>query len=236
MFLPTLSWTTVKTAFHETFPNIYNLPLMLILGASLYAASSVITRLTANVLVARSLSPVSAVAGVRSLPAVPAVGRSRRWVLSLVSLTLVAGVATAVMLGQDKGGVPPQLVAQHRQILPNPEERNLKRQVDLGSIEAALAEYRSRKGTYPSTDGKTQSLCFYDGLDAGCGLKELRGELPFDPLGRHNGYWYISNGQKFTLLSDWEGDADPPSGSVCPIGLLGSTEDRLILCAGEGAR
>lgn len=132
-----------------------------------------------------------------------------RW--SLIGLVAVGVVVAGMSVALLRSGTPTRSLGTERgrRVLPNAEDRNSARQGDLTSIENALAEFKAKKGGYPSTGGKLQSLCFYDGLDAGCQLKEIRGDLPFDPLGKHNGYWYISDGRNFTLLADWEGSSDP---------------------------
>jgi hypothetical protein len=102
--------------------------------------------------------------------------------------------------------------------LPGAEERDAQRRLELEALRKALVEYREEHGSYPDTGGNIQSLCVYRDLDAGCELEEfLEGPLPEDPLGEplNNGYWYMSDGKSFALISQQEVSTAPPE-AACP--------------------
>jgi hypothetical protein len=102
--------------------------------------------------------------------------------------------------------------------LPGAEERDAQRRLDLVALRRALEEYRGEHGSYPDTDGTIQSLCVYRELDAGCKLEDfLEPPLPEDPLGDplNNGYWYMSDGKSFAVISQQEVETAPPE-AACP--------------------
>ena len=92
------------------------------------------------------------------------------------------------------------------------EQRDETRQRHLVEIQAALEEYRAENGSYPDTGAAIQSLCVFDGLDAGCALTQVLSPLPQEPLGDpvFNGYWYISDGDSYTLYAQLESDQLAP--------------------------
>ncbi len=110
-------------------------------------------------------------------------------------------------------------------------ERDSRRQQDLERIREALGEYRARFGAYPSTGGGVQTLCAYVELDAGCALRKVLPGLPQDPLGDPltNGYWYASDGERFSLFAVQEGEADAGLSS-CPFYSPGSLDPRVGYC------
>jgi hypothetical protein len=97
------------------------------------------------------------------------------------------------------------------------EERNEQRLKDLQALREALEKYaRANNGAFLSTNGNLQTLCTYEGLDAGCALSEHVERLPSDPAGRNFGYYYLSDGNSHVLGARWEGDKAPPDGFECP--------------------
>jgi hypothetical protein len=110
-------------------------------------------------------------------------------------------------------------------------ERDARRQDDLQRIAEALEAYRKQFGSYPSTGGGVQTLCAYADLDIGCDLLKVVPALPQDPLGDplKNGYWYASDGQRFSVFAVQEGGAQPGL-SECPFYSADSLDPRVGLC------
>jgi hypothetical protein len=110
-------------------------------------------------------------------------------------------------------------------------QRDERRQLDIARIAYILEGYRARFGSYPSTGGGFQTLCAYSDLDAGCALLKVAPALPEDPLGDplKNGYWYASDGQKFTVFAIKEGEAASNLAS-CPFYDPGALDPRVGLC------
>lgn len=96
------------------------------------------------------------------------------------------------------------------------EARDLLRVGDLLKLETALADFHAANGSYPTSNGQTQSLCVYLEIDVGCALEEFIQPLPAtDPLGNAagNGYFYISDGTTFGVYAMRESESIPP----CPL-------------------
>jgi hypothetical protein len=110
-------------------------------------------------------------------------------------------------------------------------QRDERRQLDIARIAYILEGYRARLGSYPSTGGVFQTLCAYGDLDAGCALLDVAPSLPEDPLGDplKNGYWYASDGQKFTVFAIKEGDVAANLAS-CPFYDPDALDPRVGLC------
>jgi type II secretory pathway pseudopilin PulG len=89
---------------------------------------------------------------------------------------------------------------------PIAEMRDAKRKEDLDRIRSALEEYNDEEDEYPSTGGNAQTTCNYPDIDALCKLKDLIDPIPTDPRGDPgtNGYWYVSDGETFTLIAEME--------------------------------
>gem|GEM_PF-2851029 len=88
--------------------------------------------------------------------------------------------------------------------------RDQTRISDLYAIAVALDQYRSAKGGFPSTDDNVQSACGYKDLAALCKISDYLDPVPSDPIGDViiNGYWYVSDGKKFTLIAGVDSPAD----------------------------
>jgi len=102
----------------------------------------------------------------------------------------------------------------------DPASLDAERLRELPLLQAALVEYCDRFGEYPSTNGQTQTLCVFEGLDAGCGLKEVldddeEGILEDPSQEREKGYWYASDGLTYTIWMLHEGP-DNPGDPTCP--------------------
>lgn len=130
----------------------------------------------------------------------------------------------------EPGGSPPPTVA------PTPAEppgragdRDEVRQRDLAAVAQALEQYRAEHGSYPSTGGGIQSLCVFPELDVGCELREFLDPIPTDPLGDpvdQTGYWYASDGRRFTVYAQGESDRFP----ACPEHPAHLAEFETLLC------
>lgn len=110
-------------------------------------------------------------------------------------------------------------------------QRDERRRLDIARIAYILEGYRARFGSYPSTGGGPQTFCVYRELDAGCALLDLAPALPEDPLGDplKNGYWYASDGRRFTVFAIREGDEASDLAS-CPFYNPGALDPRVGLC------
>ncbi len=95
--------------------------------------------------------------------------------------------------------------------MPGGRDRDAIRVEDLQSLQAALQLYFADNDEFPSNEGTIQTLCVYTEFDVGCGLLDVRNELPADPVGdaSTNGYWYVSDGSTYTLYAQREGDTFP---------------------------
>ena len=91
------------------------------------------------------------------------------------------------------------------------DTRDAQRQQDMGAIQGVLEQYRAENDEYPSTNGNIQSLCVFEGSDAGCALKDVLDPLPQDPLGDPavNGYFYSSTGDVYVIYATRESDSVP---------------------------
>ncbi len=95
--------------------------------------------------------------------------------------------------------------------LPGGQDCDIVRVQDLRTVQAALEEVRDDTGSYPDTEGTIQTLCVFTEFDRGCELLDVLEEIPIDPLGEAsvNGYWYVSDGDSYTLYSQREGGSFP---------------------------
>jgi hypothetical protein len=108
-------------------------------------------------------------------------------------------------------------------------ERDQQRRRDLLRLLGAFDDIRRQTGAYPDTGGNIQTLCVYEGLDVGCIVGEVLGDVPEDPLGRSAefGYWYQSDGQRMTLYAALEEDI--PDEERCPSDYI-EFEDKVLVC------
>jgi hypothetical protein len=129
-------------------------------------------------------------------------------------------------LGAAKGDqfpyIPPTATPEGAQPTPRPTlgapagsatagdstERDNKRRNDLLALLGAADELKKRDGSYPSTNGNVQTICNYQNIDVGCGLKDFLDPLPFDPSRDpvKNGYWYSSDGKTAKFYASLEGE------------------------------
>jgi hypothetical protein len=94
--------------------------------------------------------------------------------------------------------------------------RDAQRLTELQAIAVALRSYYEDRKSYPSTSNQLQTGCVYQNADRLCAL---RGAVGLDTLtdargGNDFGYWYISDGQTYTLIASLEGAAE--GGDTCP--------------------
>jgi len=116
--------------------------------------------------------------------------------------------------------------------------RDAERLRELPLLQAALAEHRERFGLYPNSGGVIQTLCAYEGLDRGCDLKEVlddgeEGTLA-DPVPGPNGYWYASDGEKYTIWMVREGPGKPGD-PICPEVVPFLKDKGPLFCVTTGA-
>jgi hypothetical protein len=160
--------------------------------------------------------------------------RDRIYAGALAALVLIA-IISASAGGSDAASAPPAPSAvatatdtprPSPTAVPTPELwqqlLDARRQLDLATLGDALATYRARFGTYPSTGAAVASLC-RQRTDAGCALSKVRAGLPYGD-GTYD-YLYRSDGATFTLYtrlespltSDECGTDHPPALAGTPV-------------------
>jgi 4-amino-4-deoxy-L-arabinose transferase-like glycosyltransferase len=109
--------------------------------------------------------------------------------------------------------------AEPRPTTADPAQLDAQRREDLEEIRVALEAYYDEEEQYPSTLGSFQTLCAYVEADAGCAIEEYIDPIPQDPLGDpiRYGYFYASDGQRFSVFSLLEGPAEPLTVEDCPF-------------------
>ncbi len=117
-------------------------------------------------------------------------------------------VPQSVVIADRPPGVVPTPVQDP---LTTARDHDIIRVQDLTALQGALQEYMDDQGSYPNTGGILQTLCEARDLDAGCELERTLNPLPEDPLGDPgaNGYWYISDGETYTLYAQRESETFP---------------------------
>ena len=116
-------------------------------------------------------------------------------------------------------------------LAPGAAENDAERRSELLQLAEALADYKAKNGSYPSTDNQVQSACVYEDLDVLCRFKSRLGPGAFvDPFGDSSkyGYWYASDGKSFTLYAILE-QAPGPEETCTPSGDLGSKRNLYCL-------
>ncbi len=82
------------------------------------------------------------------------------------------------------------------------DQRDAKRRTDLLVLLYAANKIKAR-------DGTVQTVCKYKDADVGCALKSvLPGDIPEDPLGNGDGYWYQSDGTSVKIYASLENSID----------------------------
>lgn len=108
--------------------------------------------------------------------------------------------------------------------------RDRTRRQDLETISAALEQYAAANGSYPFSKGQVQTLCVYQGLDAGCEISEFLEVIPTDPL--RGSYWYVSDGESYTLFAQQEAATRPNEG--CPAEVPHLVNAGTLYCVSSG--
>ena len=115
--------------------------------------------------------------------------------------------------------------------------RDAERLRELPLLQATLTEYRDRFGSYPDNEGNIQTTCLYD-VDKGCDLKKVLDDeeegILADPLGAANGYWYASDGKKYTIWMVREGPGNPGD-PICPEVIPHLKDKGALFCITVGA-
>jgi hypothetical protein len=129
----------------------------------------------------------------------------------IANVLLVPAGATATTAPPAEA-VPPEATPAP----PGAAERDAERRSEVARLAAALADYKAKNGSYPSTGNNVQSACVYEEIDALCRFKAELGAGTFlDPFGDPHkyGYWYASDGKSFTLYALLE--SAPGPGEMC---------------------
>jgi hypothetical protein len=102
---------------------------------------------------------------------------------------------------------PPPRPTVGPQVPGTPAERDAQRRADQLTLTAALLQYRTDNGAFPTTNGQIQTLCAYVDLDVGCAVGEYVDPVPRDPLAavEDAGYWYRSDGTTAFVYISFEG-------------------------------
>jgi hypothetical protein len=220
---------SLATAFLETFPNVYSLYALIPLGFLLYGAAYAAFYCARRAWAASPFDlpgeQITRVSLTRDVPA----GALRVW---LVGGALVAGVTLLAIALEPFGDNQhvKAVTAQASAPTGGATERNETRMDDLEKLKFALLQYEATYAALPDNRGKLQTVCTYESLDEGCKLESLLSPLPNDPIGRNFGYWYISDGDSFTLVALWEGDASPPEKFVCPERVRTQVQEESRIC------
>jgi len=121
---------------------------------------------------------------------------------------LAVGAFIAVIFG-----VVASTVAVDRTVTSDPQEPTVlanaidrQRMADLDSVAMSLHSYLRVYQAYPDTLTQVQSLCVYP-EDMGCVLFGTVAAVPRDPSGAD--YWYQSDGQRYILYAERDGDEAP---------------------------
>ena len=236
LFTPIVTADTLRNAFRQSFPNVYNIHVLLGIALLLYAAAHLAPAMSR---VVQSRTPsVDQRPGwlARFSSARPSIAGASGLILAIGVVALVFLWASNAFSNEESKPTPPNQAVQGT-VLPGGEDRNSQRIRDLTTLGQLLQQYLERDGSYPSSSGAVQTLCVYDQLDAGCKLRDFAATLPADPLGNPltNGYWYISDGHTFTLMALWEGTSERPADFPCPDTLPGGEEHPNRICL-EGRR
>ena len=118
------------------------------------------------------------------------------------ALSLVAVLVAAGTVAVDRTLIRDDPRPSHT--LANAIDR--QRVADLDSVAMSLRSYLGVYQSYPDTKTQVQSLCVYP-EDAGCVLFGTVASVPRDKAG--GGYWYQSDGQRYILYAERDGDEAP---------------------------
>jgi hypothetical protein len=106
-----------------------------------------------------------------------------------------------------------------------------QRLLALAAARDALESFYAARGSYPSTNGASQTLCSSQ-ADAGCQLRTIAPGL--EATDGENPFWYRSDGAGYTLFARV---AIPPAENDCPATLPAELEGNPVACiSGDGSR
>jgi len=111
---------------------------------------------------------------------------------------------------------------------PAASPADARRRGDLAALADLLETYRSRNGSYPTTQGYFNTVCT-QAFDAGCLLTTVSKQLPATD-GTHP-YWYRSDGASYTLFA--YADAKPAQDD-CPSALPPALAGGPLICLNSG--
>lgn len=137
--------------------------------------------------------------------------------------------------------VPPTATPPGAQRTPRPrptsgpltgsgKQRDGVRETDAVLVIGALQQWKAQNGSFISTNNQIQTLCAYKEVDKGCALKDILGrEVPMDPLGNSEGYWYQSDGTNARLFVNYEREIPPEQ--RCDTDYVDFEDKPSIICA-----
>jgi hypothetical protein len=156
--------------------------------------------------------------------------RNPRYLLPLAALIAVTVISLALAQATSTdAGSSPQTVARPTAVPASPtpvaqSPADGRRAADLATIGDLLATYKSRNGTYPTTDKYFATLCQL-AFDAGCLLTTISKNLPVTDGA--NPYWYQSDGQSYTLFAVADAKPDP---DICPAEVPPALAGKPLIC------
>jgi type II secretory pathway pseudopilin PulG len=175
------------------------------------------------------------------MESVKAALRDPRYIVPLAVLICVIGVSAA--LGRSASNAAGEPVASTptaeataaptaTPLGPSQEDAALdaRRRSDLAAIAVALDAYRTRNGSYPSTQNDFATLCA-QAFDAGCLLTTVTKQLPAND--RTYPYWYQSDGTTYTLFSRLQ---TAVADSDCPAQTPPALANMPTVCLSGGSR
>jgi hypothetical protein len=150
---------------------------------------------------------------------------SGRWIAGSLVLLLVGVIVLAAVvdrvddsgIGRSNAGASNNGADPASGTTGDPVANDAERRRELQVLSAALADYRSVNGSYPTTSNNVQSACNYP-VDKLCLLEPKLGKDAFlDPRGVPGvyGYWYKSDGSSFILFASMESEV--ASSDSCPV-------------------
>lgn len=163
--------------------------------------------------------------------------RSPAYLLPLAVLIGVTAVSLALTRAGSGSSATPQPSAVQptatAPVAPTPTQpaessADARRRADLAALADLLETYRSRNGTYPTTQGYFNTVCT-QAFDAGCLLTTVSKQLPVTD-GTHP-YWYRSDGASYTLFA--YADAKPAQDD-CPAALPPALAGGPVICLNSG--
>jgi hypothetical protein len=158
--------------------------------------------------------------------------RNPRYLLPLAALIAVTVISLvlAQATSTDAGSSPQTTAQPAATVVPAsptraaPSAADARRAADLAKIGDLLATYKSRNGTYPTTEQYFSTLCQL-AFDAGCLLTTISKELPVTDGATP--YWYRSDGQSYSLFAVADAKPDPDN---CPDEVPPTLAGKPLIC------